>query len=158
MRLALKLVVISLVTVVILIALALVNGTISDRQRYRDDAVRSIAASYAGAQTLIGPVLFRPYTETGTTVEDDGKGTKKRVEYTKSRTARYFPRRLDVRGKLTPTERRRGLYKVTVYEFSGKIKGSMEVLHCSPPARWSGASRTWQCQWKTCVALWGLQR
>jgi inner membrane protein len=36
-KLALKLLVIGLVMGVILIALAMVNGTITDRQKYRDD-------------------------------------------------------------------------------------------------------------------------
>jgi inner membrane protein len=125
--LALKLLVIGVVTGVILIALALVNGTITDRQAYRDDAVKSIEASYAGPQTVIGPVLVRPYTQTTVTMEDGEKGTKKRVEHVAELTATSFPHVLDVRGKLTPTERRHGLYTVTVYEFAGHLKGSMEV-------------------------------
>jgi inner membrane protein len=126
--LGLKLFVISLVTLVILIALAMVNGTINDRQKYRDDAVKSIEASYAGPQTVIGPVLLRPYTQTTVTVEDGEKGTKKRVEHVTAMTATSFPHVLDVRGSLTPTERRHGLYKVTVYEFAGQLKGSMEIV------------------------------
>ncbi|NYF53931.1 inner membrane protein involved in colicin E2 resistance [Edaphobacter lichenicola] len=50
LRLAFKLLVIGVVTGVILIALARVNGTITDRQKCRDDAVKSIEASYAGPQ------------------------------------------------------------------------------------------------------------
>jgi len=67
--LALKLFVIGVVTGVILIALWMVNGTINDRKKYRDDAVKSIEASYAGPQTVIGPVLIRPYTQTTVTME-----------------------------------------------------------------------------------------
>jgi inner membrane protein len=130
MKLVLKLLVIGPVTVVILIALLMVNGVISDRQKYRDDAVKSIEASYAGPQTVIGPVLVRPYRQTIVTTDEDAKGEKKRVERVSSLTATWFPNVLDIRGKLTPTERRHGLYKVTVYEFAGHIKGSMEV---APP-------------------------
>jgi len=128
LKLALKLFVIGGVTGVILIALVMVNGTISDRQKYRDDAVKSIEESYSGPQTVIGPVLVRPYTQTTVTVEDGEKGTKKRVEHVAALTATSFPHALDVRGKLTPTERRHGLYKVTVYEFAGHLKGSMEIV------------------------------
>jgi inner membrane protein len=126
--LALKMFVIGVVTGVILIALGMVNGTINDRRRYRDDAVKSIEASYAGPQTVIGPVLVRPYTQTTVTVEDGEKGTKKRVEHVAALTATSFPHALNVRGKLTPTERRHGLYTVTVYEFAGHLKGSMEIV------------------------------
>jgi inner membrane protein len=126
--LALKLLVIGVVTGVILIALMMVNGIITDRQAYRDDAVKSIEASYAGPQTVIGPVLVRPYTQTTVTLEDGDKGTKKRVERIAELTATSFPHVLDVRGKLTPTERRHGLYTVTVYEFAGHLKGSIEIV------------------------------
>jgi inner membrane protein len=128
LKLALTLFVIGVVTGVILVALALVNGTISDRQKYRDDAEKSIEASYAGPQTVIGPVLIRSYTQTTVTMEDGEKGTKKKVEHVTALTATSFPHVLDVRGRLTPTERRHGLYKVTVYEFAGHVKGSMEIV------------------------------
>jgi inner membrane protein len=126
--LALKLFVIGVVMGVILIALGMVNATINDRQKYRDDAVKSIEASYAGPQTVIGPVLIRPYTQTNVTTEDGEKGTKKKVEHVTALTATSFPHVLDVRGKLTPTERRHGLYTVTVYEFAGHLKGSVEIV------------------------------
>ena len=130
-KLASKLFVIGVVTGVILIALGTVNGTINDRKKYRDDAVKSIEASYAGPQTVIGPVLIRPYTQTTVTMEDGEKGTRKKVEHVTAMTATSFPHVLDVRGKLTPTERRHGLYTVTVYEFVGHLKGSLEIVQ--PP-------------------------
>ncbi len=126
--LGLKLLVIAAITGVILIALAMVNGTITDRQKYRDDAVKSIEASYAGPQVLVGPVLVRPYTQTTETIEEDQKGKKNKVEHVTALTATSFPHVLDVRGQLKPSERRHGLYRVTVYEYSGQLKGSMEVV------------------------------
>ena len=126
--LLLKLLVVGVVTGVIMIALAMVNGTIDERQKYRDDAVKSIELSYAGPQTVIGPVLVRPYTQTTETIEDGDKGAKKRVEHVSSLLATSFPRTLDVRGKLMPTQRRHGLYTVTVYEFAGHLKGTMEIV------------------------------
>ena len=126
--LGLKMLVIGVVMGVILIALAMVNGTISERQQYRNDAVRSIEQSYAGPQTVIGPVLVRPYTQTTVKMEDAEKGTTKRVEHVAHLAATSFPHTLDVSGKLTPNERHHGLYTVTVYEFSGKLKGSVDIV------------------------------
>ncbi len=123
-----KLLVIGIVTGVIMVALAMVNGTISERASYRDEAVKSIEASYAGPQTLIGPVLVRPYTETTVTMEDGEKGTKRRVEHVAQLAATAFPRVLDVRGRLKPTQRRHGLYAVTVYEFAAQVKGGVEIV------------------------------
>jgi inner membrane protein len=128
LKLALKLLVIGVVTGVILIALAMVNATITDRQKYRDEAVESIETSYAGPQTVIGPVLVRPYKQTTVTMEDGEKGVKRRVEHVAALTATSFPHVLNVRGKLTPTERRHGLYTVTVYELAGHLEGSLEIV------------------------------
>ena len=127
-KLAFKLLIIAAVTGVISIALAMVNGVVGDRQKYRDDAVTSIESSYAGPQMLVGPVLVRPYTERTVTLEDDDKGAKKRVEHVAKLTATSFPHVFDVRGTLTPSERRHGLYSVTVYEFAGHWKGSIEIV------------------------------
>ena len=71
--------------------------------------MKSIEASYAGPQTLIGPVLVRPYTQTIVTMEDGEKGVRKRVEHVTELTATSFPM-CWMRGKLTPTERRHGLH------------------------------------------------
>ena len=48
-----KFAVIALLMLVIWIALLLVGGVIGDRRKYRDDAVHSMEASYAGPQILI---------------------------------------------------------------------------------------------------------
>ncbi len=125
MRLALKLLAIAGITCVILIALFLVSSTITDRQRYRDDALTSIEASYAGPQILIGPVLVQPYTQTTTVLEEGAKGVKKQVEHKENHTLSTFPQTLDVRGTLAPSERRHGLYTVTVYELAAHLRGSV---------------------------------
>jgi inner membrane protein len=130
MRMTLKLFVIGFITVIMSIALYMVNNTISDRQSYRDDAVRSIEASYAGPQTIIGPVLVRPYAQTLTTFDPDDKGVKHPIEHVSQQNATYFPRSLDATGNLTPSQRRHGLYDITVYEFSGHINTSYDI---TPP-------------------------
>jgi inner membrane protein len=126
--LVVKLLAIAGLTLVIQIALWMVMSTITDRQQYRDEAVKSIESSYAGPQTLIGPVLVRPYTQTTETQEPDAKGRMQTVKHVTELTAASFPHELDVRGTLTPTERQHGLYKVTVYEFGGHLRGEFQVV------------------------------
>jgi inner membrane protein len=113
---------------VILIALFMVSSVVDDREKYRTEAVRSIEASYAGPQVLIGPVLVRPYTQTTETTEVSEKGTKKTIARKQELTARTFPQVLDVHGAMLPSERRHGLYTVQVYEFQGELKGSLDVV------------------------------
>jgi inner membrane protein len=122
---------ISALACVILIALYMVSGVIDDREKYRNAAVHSIEASYAGSQMLIGPVLVRPYTQTVETTEIGDKGVKKTNVRKQELTATTFPRELDVRGAMLPSERRHGLYKVEVYEFQGQLKGRLDVV--DPP-------------------------
>jgi len=61
--LILKLVAIGALSLVILIALFLVDGLITDRQNYRKQATESIASSYASEQRIVGPVLVQPYRQ-----------------------------------------------------------------------------------------------
>jgi inner membrane protein len=124
---AFKLGVIGIVTIVISVALIMINGTITDRQNFRNEAVQSIETSYAGPQSLIGPVLVRPYTETTYTMDDDGPGKKTRVQHDASLYALSFPRGLDLTGQLKPSDRRHGLYSVTVYELDAHLAGTIPI-------------------------------
>jgi inner membrane protein len=60
-------------------------------------------------------------------MEPDDRGVKRPVEHTADLTATSFPHLLDVRGALTPAQRRHGLYTVNVYEFAGHLTGSMDI-------------------------------
>ena len=115
------------ITVIILIALFAIEGTIDSRQTYRDEAVRSISDSYAASQTIVGPVLVRPFTVTSQTMEPDDKGVKHPTRHVRSGISWSFPHQLNVTGALLPSERRHGLYKVTVYELDSHIFGDVDV-------------------------------
>ncbi len=124
--LALKLLAIGVLTLVIWGALGLVSGVIDERQRYRDQATQSIAESYAGPQTLIGPVLVQPYTQvTQSTELVDGK--VRVTEQTRQASKITFPTKLKIDGTLKPEERRHGLYKTAVYVLDGEISGTVDV-------------------------------
>jgi inner membrane protein len=126
-RLGLKALVIAALMLVIWIALFLVSSVIDERQQHRDDARKSIEASYAGPQQLIGPVLIRPYTQTSRTIETDPRGVKHTADHTSQLVSWTFPRELRVTGKLIPSERHHGLYNVTVYEFQGELTGNLDI-------------------------------
>ena len=123
-----KVLAISALACVILIALYMVSGVVDDRQKYRDDAVKSIEGSYAGPQILIGPVLVRPYTQTIETTETNDKGIKKTSVRKEELTATSFPRELNMHGAMLPSERRHGLYRVEVYELQGQLKGHFDIV------------------------------
>jgi inner membrane protein len=126
-RLVLKAFAIGGLTLVILIALFMISDTIDSRQKYRDEASKSIAESYASSQTIIGPILVRPFTVTTHTTRTDEKGIKQTVDHTREGSAWSFPRELNVTGTMVPSERRHGLYKVPVYELDSHLSGTVDA-------------------------------
>ena len=126
-KVMIKIFAVGAMTVVILIALFSVSSVIDGRQAYREEAVKSIAESYAGAQVLVGPVLVRPYTQTIETIETGEKGIKKTVAHTSENSAIFFPHEYTFTGTMVPSERRHGLYKVPVYEMQGTVSGAIDV-------------------------------
>ena len=128
MRLFLKIGFVAVMTAAILIALAMIQGVIHDRQMYRAQAVNDIARSYAGAQSFAGPVLVVPYTEEVEVEEADQFNVLRKVRRTKTSQWVFFPTMLDVRGTLAPDTRKRGLHEVRVYEWKGKAAASFHAV------------------------------
>ncbi len=126
-RLVLKAFAIAALTIVILIALFLISDVIDSRQSYRNDARTSIEQSYASSQTIVGPILIRPFTVTSHSTRTDEKGVKQTIEHTRSGNSWCFPHELKVIGTLVPSERRHGLYKVPVYELDSHLTGTVDV-------------------------------
>jgi inner membrane protein len=131
--LILKLLAIGGLTLIILIALFMVESVISERQGYRDEAASSIAASYASEQRIVGPLLVQPYRQVieESSIEDGKPKTSRTVESTYT----TFPRDLTVKGVLRPSLRRHGLYQVPVYEFDGMISGHLDVPEPKLPGK-----------------------
>ena len=126
-RLVLKAFAIAALTIVILIALFMISDVIDSRQNYRNEARTSIEESYASSQTLVGPILIRPFTVTTHSIHTDEKGVKQIIDHTRTGSAWSFPRELNITGTLIPSERRHGLYKVPVYELDSHLTGTVDV-------------------------------
>ncbi|MGO4331317.1 cell envelope integrity protein CreD [Cupriavidus sp. M-11] len=118
----------ALLVLLILIPLHLVDNTVQDRRQYRDQAVRSVWQSYAGPQTLTGPVLVLPYKEV-TRVADrsDPKQPNATVLQAEEKQMLVFPATLRVSGDITPNERYRGIHKVLVYELQSRWQGTIAL-------------------------------
>jgi inner membrane protein len=130
--LLLKLLAIIVLTLLILIPLGLIRDTVQDRQQHRQEAVASIAASYAGGQTITGPVLVVPYKIKIDEVAQDAEGKKTYHSRSEDRQYLFFPKDLQMRGELLPGERYRGLHKVHVYELQSSFNGRIDYQ--LPPA------------------------
>ncbi|TES66285.1 cell envelope integrity protein CreD [Burkholderia cepacia] len=118
----------ALLALLILIPLQMVQSIVHERSAYRMDALQSIWSSYAGPQTVSGPVLVVPYTEV-TRVRDEtpaGGATKTSLR-SETRRLLVFPKTLNVDGTLTTSVRYRGIHKALVYELTSRLTGTLAL-------------------------------
>ena len=127
MRLGLKFAMVIGMTLAILVPLLMIRGVIAERQGYRDEVVRDIAANYGGRQVLAGPVLVVPYEEDEVAEVTGEDGVVRRSVRRKQRQWTFFPDRLQVGGELVPDVRRRGLHEVRVYRWQGDSRARFDV-------------------------------
>jgi inner membrane protein len=128
MRIWIKMVLVAVMTLVILVPLAMVNGLIGERQSYRRQAVEDVVRAYAGAQAVTGPVLTVPYTEFADVEEVLRDGTVRTVRKRRASQWTFFPTRLDAHGPLVPATRKRGIYEVPVFEWNGTVMADFDAL------------------------------
>jgi inner membrane protein len=126
-RLAFKAIVVGFLTLLLLVPLGLINGTIQERQAYRQEAVAAVAGSFAGAQQLAGPVLVVPYTDESQVEEKDRFGNLVLRTERQARHLLLFPATMDLRGRLSPSVRRRGLHEVRVYELQSTLDAGFDA-------------------------------
>ncbi|TCW79600.1 cell envelope integrity protein CreD [Burkholderia sp. SRS-46] len=112
----------------ILIPLHLVGSIVQERAQYRDEALRSIWSSYAGPQTVTGPILVVPYTEV-TRVRDDTAADAPEKTRFQSETKRLlvFPKTLRMNGSLATDVRYRGIHKALVYDLQSRWEGTLAL-------------------------------
>jgi inner membrane protein len=123
-----KTLVVFILTLLIAIPLALIQSTISERMRYRDEAVHSIATDSVREQTVIGPLLVIPYTDEYQEEQPIGETQKIRIiKHSESRRLVVFPNELRVKGNFDTDYRYRGIHKVLVYTGQHNLSGDFAM-------------------------------
>jgi inner membrane protein len=125
--LLLKFIVVVVLVLAILIPLGLIRGTIAERQAYRQQAVTAIAESYAGPQTLVGPLLVVPYLAEVSITNSDQNGVPHTVVHNEWMQWVFYPKSLQLNGSVVPDVRHLGLHEVRVYELRGKLAGRFDL-------------------------------
>lgn len=98
--------------------LALTHGVLRERRGYQREASAEIASTWGRAQVLAGPVLAVPYEYRAKVMRTRLAGERAvQVEETDlvSGTAFFLPEEFNLRGRLDPEVRRRGIYETAVY-------------------------------------------
>ena len=107
-------------------AVMYINSLISERQVRQESVKQQISRSYAGAQTIIGPVLAVPYAE-----EYEVKVTDNKIEKIEKRKDEYvsyvLPDNIELSGGFTNEYKKLGIFKALMYQLGGNIKGSFKL-------------------------------
>ena len=145
-----KLLLIGFLMALLAIPLALVRGVVAERSAHRQEATQEVARAHAGPQTVTGPVLWLPYTETYLrAVKVDGKAGETREELvSEERVAIEFPKTLDTRSRLATETLWRGIFPVTVYTSQHANAGRFVWTELQP--RHTGGQIMWAnpcCSW-----------
>ena len=140
LKLLLRFAIVGGLVLLLLIPLVLIRSTINERERYRDEAVERVSQSWAGEQSLIGPVRVLPWTQQRE-VEIPAEGDKPRR--TELRVEGGYdlqmPTRLNVQGNMRTDERTVGLFKVPVYNWQAKLQAEFaETSYVAVPGRTYG--------------------
>ena len=116
MKSLIKLAVLAALILLLLIPLAMIEGTVRERS-YNRDAVRAdIASSWTGAQTLSGPWLVVEYRRTTEKVHWDEKTQKKvTTPWTQYEKLLLRPKQARLANALDVSHRKRGIFQVPVY-------------------------------------------
>ena len=112
----------ALAGVVIALSLALqtVSGIVAEREARLREAERSVAASLASAQTVLGPVIERDCSESWEATQGEGKDRKTVTERRQFKLS-ATPATLDVKGDVAIEPRYRGIFKVNGYVLKARL-------------------------------------
>ncbi|MBE0550939.1 MAG: cell envelope integrity protein CreD [Ignavibacterium sp.] len=113
---ALRILIVGCLIVLLLIPLFMIQALITERQTNRNVSVKEISKSWAGLQTIAGPIL--------TTITMGEKVNKEGNKVETKKRNFYLPEHLSVEAKVNPEKRYRGIYSAIVYKTNLKIKGS----------------------------------
>jgi inner membrane protein len=127
------------VLVALLLALESVSGIVAERAGRLREAERSVAASLASAQTLVGPVLERDCSETWETTQGEGKDRKTVTERRGFKLV-AIPTTLDIQGDAAIEPRYRGIFKVNGYVLKARFVAAWsDGLALVPQAQHAGS-------------------
>ncbi|MDH5178326.1 MAG: cell envelope integrity protein CreD, partial [Gammaproteobacteria bacterium] len=129
----------------LLIPLAMIEGVVSERVFFREEARNSISQSWTGNQKLIGPVLIVPYVEYYKKREwDSNLKTYQNITYHTNRKLYILPENLQINGEVKTENRKRGLYDIPVYATDLDIKGTFSNREAVHQAQNKGSNIKWK--------------
>ncbi|UVH57432.1 cell envelope integrity protein CreD [Variovorax paradoxus] len=117
----------------LLLLLCIPLGEIDSINRARGESQREaadeLAATYAGRQTMVGPLLLVPYVERWMEPLRDAQGKVIGQEPRSKEMAHVvFPEKLHIEGTMAPQERYRGIFKIPFYTLNATLTGGFTAF------------------------------
>jgi inner membrane protein len=127
------------VLIALMLALQAVSRIVAEREGRLREAERSVAASLAAAQTIVGPIVSRDCSETWETTQGEGKDRKTVVERRDFKLS-ATPARLDMKADVAIEPRYRGIFKVNGYVLKARLRaGWDDGMALVPEAQHAGS-------------------
>ena len=117
----------------LLLLLCIPLGEIQSINRARGESQREaadeLAATYAGRQTMVGPLLLVPYVERWMEPLRNAQGKVIGQEPRSKEMAHVvFPDKLHIEGSMAPQERYRGIFRIPFYTLSATLTGGFAAF------------------------------
>lgn len=113
-----KFVIVGILSIVLLIPVGKIRSLIVERQDRNSEAILEVSEKWGLDQTILGPFLSIPLKETR--IQDE------KEEYHWSQL-HILPEQLSIAGDVKPEEKKRGIYKMVVYQAGIKISGHFQI-------------------------------
>ena len=111
------------------IPLAEIDSINRARGDSQQEAAQELANTYAGPQTMVGPLLLVPYVERWMEPLRDAQGKMIGQEARSKEMAHVvFPDKLNIAGSMTPQERYRGIFKIPFYTLNATLTGGFAAF------------------------------
>lgn len=131
-KLALPIKITGIIVIVLLLMwpTSMVEDLIRGRQRYKEEALngnKGINTKWAKEQTIVGPIISIPYYEPAEQITNKNAGKKKLTYF------HILPSQLNIKGKVEPIVKHRGIFETVVYAADLQITGSFDGLLAGNP-------------------------
>ncbi|MEO8002201.1 MAG: cell envelope integrity protein CreD, partial [Arenimonas sp.] len=120
--------IIGFISLLLLVVLFMIGGVISKRESYRAEAIRSVIATHAGQQKFAGPVLVVPFVEEEAVTKKNEQGLFETRNERRDKHWLFYPKTMDITGNVVTSNRERGIHKVRVYEWQGKLNSQFDFV------------------------------
>ncbi|MBI9040582.1 cell envelope integrity protein CreD [Lutibacter sp.] len=122
-----RMLMIGILIIVLLIPLSFIVNLINERAIRQESVVNEINEKWGNEVLLYGPILKIPYKTYSEKIITAANSRENRTEKIESiNYAYFFPEKLDMKATINPEEKKRGIYKTSVYKSEIAITGNFD--------------------------------